>query len=136
MPSRQAGQRGVGQPDKREGGARQEWERSLADKKEGTETHKHTKIRERERQGDNKGGRDHMGKGVPYLAHGPSPRPVLLLSLFACPMQGHWSRAPCLWVEPPNLTGFFHSPKFCMATSEAVISRFAKGSGVTGCVSH
>lgn len=72
-----------------EGGGRQEWERSLADKKEESETHKHTKIRERERQGDNKGGRDHMGKGVPHLAHGPSPHPVLLLSLSACPMQGH-----------------------------------------------
>lgn len=84
-----------------EGGARQEWERSRADKKEGRETHTHTKIRERERQWDNKRGRDHMGKGVPHLARSPSPRPVLVLSLFASSGRGHQSRASGLWVEPP-----------------------------------
>lgn len=120
---------GGSQTRETEGGARQEWERSCADKKEGRETHTHTQIRERERQGDNKGGRDHMGEGVPHLVRSPS---TLLLSLFACPVQGHQSRASELWVERPYPRGFSCSPRFCVVTGEAVISRSAKGPGVTG----
>lgn len=117
-----------------EGGARQEWERSRADKKEGRETRTHTKIRERERQGDNKGGRDHKGKGGPHLAHSPSPRPTLVLALSARPAQGHQRGASRLWGEPPNPRGFSRPPKFCIAKAE--ISGSAKGAGVTGCVFH
>lgn len=66
----------------------------------------------------------------------PPPHPALLLSLFACPMQGHQSRASGLWVEPPNPRGFSCSPKFCIATGEAAIGGSANGPGVIGCVSH
>lgn len=92
------------------------------------DTHTHTKIRERERQGDNKGGRDHMGEGVPHLLRSST----LLLSLFACPVQGHQSRAAELWVERPYPRGFSCLPRFCIAVREAVISRSVKGPGVTG----
>lgn len=137
MPSSQAGQKECG-------AARQERRRVEQDKngRGATQTRRrggrHARTQKSEKGKDKEITRgEETTWGRAFLTWpAPPPCSVLVLSLFACPVQGHQSRVSGLWVEPPNPRGFSHSRKFCIAACEAAIGGSAKGPGVTGCASH